>query len=150
MLSPEVLSMAGLAGAAPCGTSTGPGWTWSTWYLSREVSLEAVLLQPPSPTAQCQPLCAALLSDVGVAASVLRSIFQCLICSCSFITADEDPQEVKRQLCPLASDVHQPGNCDMWSSEQQHTAAAGKHQETQPQPSLAVRRGSAAEGCGDM
>ncbi|TRZ15958.1 hypothetical protein HGM15179_011157 [Zosterops borbonicus] len=55
-------------------------------------------------------------------------------------TADKDPQGVKRQLCPPTFGVHQPGNCDMWSLEQQH-AAAGEHREAQPKlPSSETRK----------
>lgn len=79
----EVLSMAGLDGVAPIGTSTLPGSIQRLRCWSREASAptEPALLQLPSHTTQCKFFCASMLLDTGMTASVVRNIFLCLSCS---------------------------------------------------------------------
>lgn len=145
VLSPEVLSMAGLAGAAP---SMAPAWCQAglgaRGTCPGKYSMEPVLLQPPSPTAQCQPLCAPLLSDVGTAASELRCNFPCL----SWIT-----QLIKTPKGSRGSSAHRhleftsqgTVTCGVWSSNTLLQESIEK-----PNPNFpAVRRESAAKGCGD-
>lgn len=86
VLSPGMLSVAGLAGAAPCGTSLVPDWTWSPWCLSRKVSYE-----PPCPTAPCQPLCSPAVGCWG-GCKCAQMHFPCLSCSTELM---ETPQEAR-------------------------------------------------------
>lgn len=104
------LSTAGLAGPAPCGSSMVPGWTWSPWYVSKEVSC--------GTTAQCQPLCSPAVGCWGA-----QMHFPCLSCSTQLM---ETPQEA-RGSSAHRHEVQQPGNCDVRRSEQQH-------QEARPRP----------------
>lgn len=84
VLSPGMLSVAGLAGAAPCGTSLVPDWTWSPWYLSREVSCE-----PPCPTALCQPLYSPAVGCWG-GCKCAQMHFPCLSCSTELMDTSKE------------------------------------------------------------
>lgn len=86
----EVLSMAGLAGAAPHETSMVPGWTWNPCYLSGEVShgtSAAAAAQSPHPLPD--PLCSPVLGCWD--GCKVRCIFPCVSCSTQLM---KTPQEV--------------------------------------------------------